>query len=179
MAEAGDGPAGAAVLVGDRPRLRLRVVGAAHAIDERRTPFHGADEDAADGEEPGAHPRLQGLRRAAVDHAGRDGARREPVLHQGHQHRIEDPRLGACRAPAGDGEVGHLGEGHLADEIVDEIRTAHGDGVGAVGAEMSGGLARRHGDPGGPLGTPPAPLCGGMGARRSSATSRRTASRAP
>jgi hypothetical protein len=57
------------------------------------------------------------------------------VFHQRHQHGIENAGLGARWPASGDCEVRHLGEAELADQIVDEIRAAHGDGVSTVSAE--------------------------------------------
>ena len=88
-------------------------------------------------QQTGGDRRLQRFGSGRVDHARGDHAGREPVLHQRHQHGIEQRRLRGGRTAAGDLEEHHLREADLADELLDQIDIAHVDRLLRVAGDMS------------------------------------------
>jgi hypothetical protein len=116
------------------------IVGRHHLVDEFRRALHGAKEGTADAQQPGCHRALQRLRRAHQRETGCNGRRRDAVLEQRHQHRVDDLHLGGRGHVAHDLEEHHLREGDLADQFVDQALVAHVDGVVGIGADGGGGL---------------------------------------
>jgi len=120
------------------------VGGLADAVQQARAVLHGADELAADRHQAGRHRALQVFGRAHVDQAGGDGAGREAMLHQGHQHRVDDAHVHRPRLAAQDLHDHDFGEGLLADQVFHQVDVAVRHAGEVMGAEA--GFGRVHGD---------------------------------
>ncbi len=114
-----------------------RSLRATHAREQRGAPFDGADEDAPHAEEPRGDRALHRLRRARVDEPRRDRARREAVLHQRDEARVEHRGLRGRWHRARHEEERHLGERHLADQLAAEALAADDHVVAANGSRGS------------------------------------------
>ncbi len=132
MAEAGNRPLRRAESLRDRFRGIRLILRRNYFLQIRRTAFHGADEGTAHAEQPCGHCRLHRLRAGIVDQARGDRRGREAVLHQCHQHGVEDLRLRRRRPRAKQLKVHHFRERELADQVVHQAGAANVDRVGRV-----------------------------------------------
>ncbi|GAA3156577.1 hypothetical protein GCM10020001_095660 [Nonomuraea salmonea] len=136
VAEAGDelaflaaGPHGAqgegvpaGVVGGQRVAVLLDDV-----VQEAAAVLGDAEEARAAAEQPRRQRPLDGVGRRQVRQPRHDRGRREPVVGQRGQHRLEDAYLAGRRAALGGQPERQLAEAHLAHDVAGQILSEQGD----------------------------------------------------
>jgi hypothetical protein len=122
----------------DRVPVRVRPVLFDQIMQEPSTVLGHAEEAGSAAEQPGGHRALQGLRRAEVGQPGRDRGRREPVVGQRDQHRLEHPRLARAGPPPGHQPERQLTEADLAHQVGGQVLPEQPDLLLVGGADRGG-----------------------------------------
>ena len=106
------------------------------------------EEPRAAAEDPRGDRALQRVRRRQVREPGGDGGRREAVVGERDEHRLEDAHLGLGRAALSHHPQRQLAETDLAHEVLGEVLAEEADRVGVRGAKRGRVLGLlRHGHP--------------------------------
>ena len=86
-----------------------------------------AEEHAAGAEQPGGHRALDRLRRAGVGEPRRERARREAVIGERHEHRVEQAALLRRGLAPRDEQIRELGEREPAHDLARQVAAGHRD----------------------------------------------------
>jgi len=95
-----------------------RVSGGQHGVQELPAVLGDAEVPGPAAEQARGQRALDGVRRGQVGQPGGDRGGGEPVVGQGHEHRLEDPDLRLRRAPLGHHPHRQLAEPDLAHQIL-------------------------------------------------------------
>ena len=106
-----------------------------HGVQELAAVLRHPEEPRAAAEQTRGQRSLQRVRGREVGQPGRDRRRREPVVGERDEHRLEDPDLRRRRPPQGHQPEGQLAEPDLAHEVGREVLAEQPDLVGVGGAE--------------------------------------------
>jgi hypothetical protein len=100
-------------------------------------------------EQAGRDRPLQRVGRRQVGEPGGDGGRRETVVGQRDEYRLEDAHLGLGRTALRHHPQHQLAEADRAHQVVGEVLAEEGDVVGIRGAERGGVFVLGHAQPSG------------------------------
>jgi hypothetical protein len=126
-------------------RIGTYVVRGERVREELRGVAGRAEEHAAGTEEPGCDRALHGLRRTGVGEPRRQRARRETVVGEGDEYRVDEQTLRRVGLTSGDEKVRELGERQVTHDLARKIATGDRDAVCARRSDPGAQPLRRVG----------------------------------